>query len=404
MHLQAHTNEPGVHRLFETTHYRNYGSQYNFGTHEYETFDHVSGGESIEVAVSDKIFPVQGDHKSVYPYYRYVAKVVDNDPFRIHYFHRNGIDPSIIEYDYLYDSYISYFYVPFHYNPFYDERYVHAMDNTKAEVVVKALNRLKDDKAQILADFAQSRQVVNMMSSSIIKAVRVLRAFRKGNISQVPKILGLSKSSLRQNRGRSLADYWLEYSYGWKPLADDIYTTQKILLNQLEKGRKLKSSAKASFKDAFTGVDGSRRNDIELEASLRATIHAEIENPYLSTIDQLGLSSPAQVAWELVPWSFAVDWIVPIGSTLEALTAAVGLKFRSGWISSHQSFSVNSRFYQDLTDDPWATLLVSGHYSEKSYYFNRYVMDDFPSPQLYVDWTPYSTPRALNALALVRQL
>jgi hypothetical protein len=40
----------------------------------------------------------------------------------------------------------------------------------------------------------------------------------------------------------------------------------------------------------------------------------------------MGLANPASIAWEFMPWSFAVDWAIPIGSWIEAQSFALRAK------------------------------------------------------------------------------
>lgn len=51
---------------------------------------------------------------------------------------------------------------------------------------------------------------------------------------------------------------------------------------------------------------------------------------YLHIPAALGLTNPASVAWELVPFSFVVDWFAPVGDWLNALDATLGYSFLSG--------------------------------------------------------------------------
>jgi hypothetical protein len=43
---------------------------------------------------------------------------------------------------------------------------------------------------------------------------------------------------------------------------------------------------------------------------------------------QLGLLDPLSVAWELLPWSFVIDWFIPIGAYLDVLNGIPALKGR----------------------------------------------------------------------------
>lgn len=58
---------------------------------------------------------------------------------------------------------------------------------------------------------------------------------------------------------------------------------------------------------------------------LLATVY--IDNPNLALANQLGFVNPATVAWELVPFSFLVDWFVPVGRFLSTWTDFAGYQF-----------------------------------------------------------------------------
>ena len=51
-----------------------------------------------------------------------------------------------------------------------------------------------------------------------------------------------------------------------------------------------------------------------------------ISSPNSLKANQLGLVNPASVAWELIPFSFLVDWFLPVGKFLESYTDTVGMQ------------------------------------------------------------------------------
>jgi hypothetical protein len=128
-----------------------------------------------------------------------------------------------------------------------------------------------------------------------------------------------------------------------------------------------------------------------------------MSNPQLATINSLGLTNPIAVAWELVPFSFAVDWFLPVGNTLSALTAGQGLTWLGGYITKRVYRAVSIR-HKTGPITAWVTCTDPGHYRERGFEFQTIALTGFPYARFYVDETPYSTPRAVNALALVRQL
>jgi len=130
---------------------------------------------------------------------------------------------------------------------------------------------------------------------------------------------------------------------------------------------------------------------------------AKLQGPELAYLNTFGLINPFSIAWELVPWSFAIDWFVPVGATLEAITATVGLDFWGGRITTRRDYKMK-RTYVPGRRTAWRVCEDIGEYKEQGFGFQRTALTSFPAPQLYADLTPYSTTRALNALALVHGL
>lgn len=116
----------------------------------------------------------------------------------------------------------------------------------------------------------------------------------------------------------------------------------------------------------------------------------------LRTLNQLGLVNPASLAWELIPWSFVVDWFIPIGPLLSVLTAPAGLIFISG----------TDNFKVQLTGPytHWYTYLgkvgmpASGTVQNLTY--RRHPINDWPVVGPYFNPNPFSGDRSLKALAL----
>jgi hypothetical protein len=63
---------------------------------------------------------------------------------------------------------------------------------------------------------------------------------------------------------------------------------------------------------------------------------------FLSTASELGLTNPLAVAWELVPFSFVVDWALPIGSFLNQIDASVGWTFVTASLTKYSKDSAKT--------------------------------------------------------------
>jgi hypothetical protein len=132
-----------------------------------------------------------------------------------------------------------------------------------------------------------------------------------------------------------------------------------------------------------------------------------IENPFLRTLAQLGITNPAQIAWELTRLSFVFDWAFPIGSYLDTLDADVGLSYRGGSVSrlTKTGVTYSNSGKTDSSNNALYTIKVrekrisgSGHIT----YLLRYRLPNSPSGRLPSLQNPFSSGgRVLNALALL---
>ena len=119
--------------------------------------------------------------------------------------------------------------------------------------------------------------------------------------------------------------------------------------------------------------------------------------------NQLGLLNPVSLAWELVPWSFVVDWVLPIGSVLSALSAPAGLIFIDGSLSARTSAEgpyTQVCFWPGYSNDSWNA--VNQHATGSCHYegYVRQHLTDWPLPGFWIDSDPLRGDRIFKALAL----
>jgi len=269
-------------------------------------------------------------------------------------------------------------------------RFLSDLDDCRAESLTQARNRLREGRVTNGSDLAQARQTVNMISQDVSRVLRALLAIRRGNVLEAARTLGLS---WKRGRHGSIADLWLEMQYGWKPLLSSIHDNAELLKKGFpEKGASLKATAQRSTSYSDTFERGRDMITIECRGGVRTAYTALIRNPGLAQADMFGLTNPAEVAWELIPFSFVVDWFIPVGNVLQSLTATAGLDFGNGYTSTrHQTdFKVNRK---------GGGSLVISYFS-----FERFSHAGFVLPELYGARNPFSTSHALNAAALLRQM
>lgn len=152
---------------------------------------------------------------------------------------------------------------------------------------------------------------------------------------------------------KGTANLWLEYTFGWAPLVGDMYNAMDVLQQDFPVDR-LKSSARALRAGPAPFPGGGVAGDklvVNMKVVCRVKADLEITNPNLLLLNQLGLINPAAVAWDLVPFSFVVDWFVPVARFINSWTADAGYTLKNACYSLHYDVHVDyySRYYAKWT-------------------------------------------------------
>jgi len=169
---------------------------------------------------------------------------------------------------------------------------------------------------------AQGHQLVAQSVSTISALYRSYRHLRRGDLSSALKLLGLtpgqrkSKDLQKKLSTGDVSGAWLAMQYGWLPFLSDVYESAKAF-EVLTQPRQLKFTATRS-KRVFNDPSASTPNYRCKGYNDRSIRYVYLIKENLSAYDSLALLDPLSVAWEVTPWSFVVDWFIPIGNYLEA--------------------------------------------------------------------------------------
>jgi hypothetical protein len=137
----------------------------------------------------------------------------------------------------------------------------------------------------------------------------------------------------------------------------------------------------------------------------------KIDEGAVNPANVFGLTNPLIVAWELVPFSFVADWFLPIGKTLENLTATNGLTFVGGYTvtkrtdSSDASYTPGSPWFESGSSGPfWTADSGNMKFTQRHFSISRAGMGSFPSVQFPSFKDPRSFAHAASAIALISSL
>lgn len=266
--------------------------------------------------------------------------------------------------------------------------------NLRNRLIAECMQKVGDRKINLGESLAEGRKTISHIARTSMQVLGAYKALRRGNIPAALKALKLSKRTILS--GRTASERWLELQYGWYPLLSDIYSAGQILQNGVQRKQYLiYATRQISANGAITKAPWSG----SVECTYRCKLVYSVSSRDLDALARFGFINPAEVAWALMPYSFVIDWFLPIGALLEAYSATVGLTYVDGHITS-RALTKASR----VVPGSLAYTYYSGQFEQSIDYFGmqrQIVVTASPLP--YVK-SPFSSTHLLSALALLRSL
>lgn len=329
---------------------------------------------------------VKSDHRSPTWWSREVVETVAERPYVYHV--HDEPNPGEVRLDAVYTRYIS----PRVADPAYwgfPGDWGEYVGNAEARAATNVRLKLR-----------QSESVSLGVALAEAKKTAIMLADAGGDMAK--KLINFRNYVRSLKRGRdyvnATAGAYLQGRYGWGSLARDIFDIDQRLRSQMNEP--LRISASSSGQTSREYFEGGQWDGHSIwKGRVRMGVTALIADEFKRSLDGWGLLNPFEIAWEVVPYSFCVDWIIPVGNTLSSITATAGLEFESGYSSTTHSFEYKRRY----VPNPWETLIDEGTLETRMKRFDRKALSGFPQPALYANENPFKSQRIADAIALIAQ-
>lgn len=278
------------------------------------------------------------------------------------------------------------------------------------QALIRARNNLKTSDINLGVAFAERKRTAQLVGDTTFQLARSYRDLRRGNIRAAMNRLGIT-SKAREPRGSNAPNKWLELQYGWKPLLSDVYGACDALSKRDKEDWRVTAKGRVSRQDTYSRVydiafngpfDGCNCVAVAYRGAY-VRIDALPENEAIISLASLGITNPLLIGWELVPFSFVVDWFLPIGGYLESLDAMLGY----GDAYTSTSYIVRCEWL-----DAYSKRIQSGNYIMDNQYFGkkqfvhlrRTAQSGVPMPKFPRIKDPISLGHMANGLALLAQV
>lgn len=284
----------------------------------------------------------------------------------------------------------------------------------KYSVEAEALERFNErtrgslDLATSAAEWRSTRDMLHYKSQTDFFDKVQQKLFRKVNTA-------IDLYTFVKRSAKTAADIRLQYMYGWKPLASDIYGIAKQAANVAASTFE-RYSAQAEM--TFEGVTASFLNYNATRAETqfpgkrftvkdRFGVILEAGDP--TSIERFSGLNPVSLAWELTPLSFVSDWVFDVGSYLRGVETSLlyGNRFVSGYKSNLQLSEGSLSFNKFSLVKGSPNSVLTEHKNSGSYYyrkFSRQKLFAYPTPRVPSFKVDLGSSQLLTGAALLAQL
>lgn len=194
-----------------------------------------------------------------------------------------------------------------------------AVADLEAKLVSKLHEKIRGADFHVGNILAERAQTYSMLADLILRFSQ-LATGKKRLLKSVTHFI---------KNPKLIANDILAFEFGVLPLLSDAASLGKLI-----------AQWETSDGDLVFRVNGHIPVNFPIGGNVNYTFSGICEISYVVKVDvdfgaarylsQLGLINPLEIAWEVMPWSFVVDWFLPVQTWIESMSSQTGLRFKTG--------------------------------------------------------------------------
>lgn len=273
-----------------------------------------------------------------------------------------------------------------------------------------AINRAYDaltsrlrEEALWSVNLIEHKKSEQLIFDALTKTVRFVRALKRLDFGTAARLLRVEVPRGLKPKAKAFGDNYLKFHFGVEPLYQDIGRGLYALTDPLLPA-KAWGKGQGSFTQAWTQGIATRRTK-QVVSKVKMGCLVEVTNPNLYLAESMGFVNPYSVAWELVPFSFVVDWFVNVGDILSSWTMGAGVTIKWPYTTKYQVIDSSATWFHFVSPGGGAPeeKRFTMYEQYKSVYMRRSLGLTQPILQIR-PWKGVSMTRGATACSLLTKL
>lgn len=289
--------------------------------------------------------------------------------------------------------------------------------------VIRARNNVAGRLASWAESLAEARKTVEGIADTAKKIDNFLIHAARKDWRSAARAIGIKPASRKARRardkvresGETMASAWFYYWFGISPIVSDMVA----LMIALGDGKALRVTGKTVFTTTDTTLKGTYSGfvpfhgtftqlaydwDTVCKAGVHVRLDYECDIPALRKITEFGLADLPQTAWAVTPYSWLIDFVLPVSEVLRSLTATFGARWKGGSATRFVRVTKLPKNFR-FVPGPFATVRIAEATASSVYNMRmeRSVFTTEPNPiDLWVK-DPLDAWKAVTSVALLIQ-
>lgn len=267
-------------------------------------------------------------------------------------------------------------------------------------------------KIGFLSEAAEAKETVEGIGKVAMRIYRAAKATRQGQFEKALSLLGVNLKDKRDLL-KTPSDFWLAYQFGVKPLVSLVNELNEVKSEGFQpQPTKITAKESINWTTVQYGSDGFMKIKVTSEHThvLRAGAVFSFENPSDRFKNDYGFDNPVTALWQIVPYSFLIDYFLPVGDWLDVNFSYIKPIFSLGWKTTVTKTTVTVQVigatddapqYRDSNGQILPLYSFPGGIRSKHEYL-RYGREPYvPTFSLVANPDPLSLNQNLNIIALL---
>lgn len=230
-------------------------------------------------------------------------------------------------------------------------------------------------QGQYLADLIQAKSTLQVFANDLKGVLRAARRLTRPDIRAIKRFVSRSGKTSRKNMDKVPAN-WLKFNFVYATTAMSIRDFAEIMDNPFSAVTFYKRATDTMPSWYWYTEAHSNKNTYSVKGDIR------ISNAAQNSVSALGLTDVVGTVWELVPWSWAIDYFVNVGSWLGNLPGRFSGLIYENWYTGYRCDWFHT--FGEQVYDPQAGRWVMKYYDVKSDGYFR--SPGFPGSDIQLDF------------------